>query len=74
MNDKSSWVIGGTTLIGVGVGLAYLQASALYFVASVLIGVGLGLVLAPLVSRGHGRERQSRSQPDTDPGGGMERS
>lgn len=74
MNDKSSWVIGGTTLIGVGVGLAYLQASALYFVASVLIGVGLGLVLAPLVSRGQGRERQNRSQPDTDPGGGMERS
>jgi hypothetical protein len=49
-NDKSTWVIGGTTLMGIGVGLIFLQTSALLFVASVLIGIGLGLVIAPIVS------------------------
>jgi len=38
--DRSAWVIGGTTLIGVGVGLIFLKTSALLFVASVLIGIG----------------------------------
>lgn len=50
-NDKSNWVIGGTTLIGIGVGLFFLKTSALFFVASILIGIGSGLVLAPFVSR-----------------------
>ena len=50
-NDKSSWVIGGATLIGVGVGLIYLKTSALLFVASILIGTGSGIVIAPLLSR-----------------------
>jgi hypothetical protein len=49
--DKSSWVIGGTTLIGIGVGFIFLKTSALIFVASILIGIGLGLVIAPIVSR-----------------------
>ena len=50
-NDRSSWVIGGTTVIGVGVGLIFLKTSALLFVASILIGIGSGLVIAPFVSR-----------------------
>ncbi len=50
-NDRSSWVIGGTTVIGVGVGLIFLNTSVLLFVASILIGIGLGLVIAPFVSR-----------------------
>lgn len=50
-NDKSSWVIGGTTVIGVGVGLIFLKTSVLLFVASILIGIGSGLVIAPFVSR-----------------------
>lgn len=49
-NDKSSWVIGGTTLIGVGIGLVLVQSSALLFVASVLIGLGSGLLIAPMMS------------------------
>ncbi|MGB2696318.1 MAG: hypothetical protein WBD28_00495 [Candidatus Zixiibacteriota bacterium] len=49
-DDKSSWAIGGTTLIGIGVGFIFLQTSALLFVASVLIGIGLGLVIAPIIS------------------------
>ena len=51
MKGKSSWVIGGGTLIGVGVGLALFPLSVFYFIASVLVGIGMGLVLAPLVSR-----------------------
>jgi hypothetical protein len=50
-NDRSSWVIGGTTLIGVGVGLIFLKTSALLFVASILIGIGAGLVIASLISK-----------------------
>jgi len=49
-DDKSSWVIGGTTLIGIGVGFILLKTSALLFVASILIGIGLGLVIAPIIS------------------------
>lgn len=50
-SDKSVWVIGGTTLIGLGVGFIFLQQSALIFVASILIGIGLGIVIASLISR-----------------------
>lgn len=49
--DKSSWAIGGTTLIGIGVGFVFLQRSALLFVACILVGIGLGLVIAPIISR-----------------------
>jgi hypothetical protein len=48
--DKSSWAIGGTTLMGIGVGFIFLKTSALLFVACILIGIGLGLVIAPIIS------------------------
>ena len=51
-SDKRSWIIGGTTLIGIGVGFLFLHTSTLIFIASVLIGVGAGLVIAPLVPEG----------------------
>ena len=51
MTDKSSWAIGGTTLIGIGVGFFFLPGSPLLFVASILIGIGLGLVIAAFISR-----------------------
>ncbi len=50
-SDKSSWAIGGTTLIGVGVGLIFLKTSVIFFVASILIGIGSGLVIASFISR-----------------------
>lgn len=49
-DDKSSWAIGGTTLMGVGVGLIFIKTSPLLFIASLLIGIGLGLVIVPLIS------------------------
>ncbi len=48
--DKSVWAIGGTTIIGVGVGLIFAQTSPILLVASILIGVGLGLVITPIIS------------------------
>lgn len=50
-SDKSSWAIGGMTMVGLGVGLIFLQTSALLFVASIIIGVGLGIVIASVMSR-----------------------
>ena len=50
IDDKSAWIIGGTTCIGIGVGFIFLHTSALLFVASIMIGVGLGLVIASIVS------------------------
>jgi hypothetical protein len=49
-HDKSTWAIGGTTLIGIGVGFIFLRASVLLFIASILIGIGAGLVIVPLIS------------------------
>jgi len=49
--DRSTWVIGGTTLVGIGVGLIFVQTSALVFVACILIGIGAGLVITPIISR-----------------------
>jgi hypothetical protein len=49
-DDMSKWVLGGTTLIGLGIGFIFLKTSGLIFVASILIGIGAGLVLAPLIS------------------------
>ena len=48
--DNSSWAIGGTTLIGIGVGFIFLRTSPLLFVASILIGIGLGLVITAIIS------------------------
>ncbi len=48
--EKSNWAIGGTTMIGLGVGLIFLQTSVLIFIASIISGVGLGLIIAPILS------------------------
>jgi hypothetical protein len=49
-DDKSTWAIGGGVLVGIGVGLFFLQASALAFVGSILAGLGLGLVVTAVIS------------------------
>lgn len=49
--DKSSWAIGGMTIIGIGVGFIFLQTAPLVFVACILIGLGLGLVMAAIISK-----------------------
>ena len=57
-DDKSTWVIGGTTLIGIGVGFIFLRTSILFFVASILIGIGSGLVITSLISREKNEHRR----------------
>ena len=47
--SKSSWIIGGTTLIGLAVGFILLKYSVMYFLASLLIGIAVGLVAAPFI-------------------------
>jgi len=49
-DNKGSWVIGGTTLIGIGVGFILLRTSVLFFVASILIGIGVGIVISGIMS------------------------
>jgi hypothetical protein len=49
-HDKSTWAVGGGLLLGVGVGLFFLQTSALAFVGSMLGGLGLGLVVTSIIS------------------------
>ena len=50
MRNRAS-IIGGSTLIGLGVGFILLKFSGLYFVASLFIGIGIGLLIDYLVSR-----------------------
>jgi hypothetical protein len=47
-DERSGWIIGGTTCIGIGVGFIFLHISALLFVACIMIGIGAGLVLAAI--------------------------
>ncbi len=49
--NKSSWMIGGCLLVGMGCGFFFLQESALAFVGCLLIGLGVGLVLASVSER-----------------------
>jgi len=49
-DDQSSWATGGGLLIGLGIGLFFLPASALAFVGSILAGLGLGLMVASILS------------------------
>ncbi len=51
IHEKTDWIMGGTTLIGVGIGCTFLETSIIFFLASILIGIGLGFVLAPIFSK-----------------------
>ena len=48
--DKSSWAVGGGTILGLGVGFFFLRTDALWFVGSMMIGLGLGLLVGALIS------------------------
>ena len=48
--DKSNWAIGGGTLLGLGVGMIFLQHSVLAFVGALISGIGIGLIIAALIS------------------------
>ena len=50
-NDKSYWALGGMTMVGVGVGLMFVQSSPLMMAGFAVIGVGLGLVIEAFLSK-----------------------
>lgn len=39
--DKSNWVIGGTIVIGLGLGLIFVHSSPILLSASLFIGIGV---------------------------------
>ena len=47
--DRGGLAIGGTTLMGLGVGFIFLQTSVFIFIACLLAGIGLGLVIAAIL-------------------------
>jgi len=47
--DRRSWAIGGTTMIGLGIGFIFVRTNVFIFLASLLSGIGLGLVIAALL-------------------------
>jgi hypothetical protein len=47
--DKSTWAVGGGTLLGLGVGFFFLQQSVFAFVGCLLGGIGLGLVVTSIL-------------------------
>ena len=49
ITDRGAWAIGGTTLMGLGVGFIFLKTNVLVFVASLLVGIGAGLVIASIL-------------------------
>ncbi|WP_432695996.1 hypothetical protein ACQUQP_15825 [Marinobacterium sp. YM272] len=54
--DRSTWAIGGGVILGLGVGLVFLQQSALAFVGCLLGGLGLGLMVTAIISSRSGGE------------------
>lgn len=50
-DDKIGFAIGGSTMIGLGVGFFLFHMSPFYFVASLMIGIGVGLVIASFLSK-----------------------
>ncbi len=48
--DKSTWAIGGMTMIGVGVGLIFVQTAPILLVSSIIVGIGLGIVITSIIS------------------------
>nr|WP_319509343.1 hypothetical protein [uncultured Draconibacterium sp.] len=53
-NDKSSsWIIGGTTMLGLGIGFFVLHTSAKAFVGCIMVGIGIGLMISSLINKNH---------------------
>jgi len=49
--DKEGMIIGGSTLVGLGVGFVFLEESALYFTAALMIGIGFGLFASQMLDK-----------------------
>ena len=47
--DRGAWAIGGTTMIGLGIGFIFIRSNIFIFLASLLSGIGAGLVIAVIL-------------------------
>ncbi len=54
--DRGALIIGGTTMIGLGVGFIFFHRSIFWFLASLMIGIGFGLLVAALFGMSQSRE------------------
>ena len=54
--DKSTWLVGGGLLVGLGAGFFFLEKSALAFVGCIALGLGIGLIAAAMISAIKARE------------------
>ena len=52
--DRSTWAVGGSLIIGLGVGFFFLPGNPLAFVGSIFMGLGLGLVITAIISERKG--------------------
>ena len=48
--EKSSWAVGGGTLLGLGVGL-FLLPDGLAFAGSLIAGIGIGLIASSIIAK-----------------------
>lgn len=48
-NEASSYVIGGLTVIGLGIGFLFFHISVFVFLGCMLGGLGLGLIIASIM-------------------------
>ena len=49
LSDRAAWAIGGTTMMGLGIGFIFIRSNVFIFLACLLSGIGLGLVIAALL-------------------------
>jgi F0F1-type ATP synthase assembly protein I len=55
-SDKSTWAIGGSLLMGLGVGFFFLKTFPLACIGCMILGLGLGLVIRAVISSIRGKE------------------
>jgi len=52
MSERSSWAVGGGTMLGIGVGFFFFPQSIFSFVGSIIAGLGVGLLIASFITKG----------------------
>lgn len=50
-SDKSTWAIGGSLLVGIGIGFIYIKENPMILIAGIIIGLGAGLIITSIISR-----------------------
>lgn len=51
MGNKEGWIVGGSLMIGVGVGFFLFHLSIFFFIGAIICGLGVGLVLETIFGK-----------------------